>query len=80
MSKIGLSIVVHDDHLPRTSAIARSLADHGMRVDRVVPEAGAIFATGEASDIAWARALEGVIGVEPERGVQLPPMDGQVPQ
>ena len=80
MSKIGLSIVVDDDHLPQTAAIARVLGDRGLHVDRVVPEAGAIFATGEASDIAWARGVEGVLEVEPERGVRLPPMGGRIPQ
>ena len=80
MSKVGLSIVVQDDHLPQTAAIARSLADRGLHVERVVPEAGAIYATGEMSDIAWARLVEGVLGVEPEGGLRLPPLDGRVPQ
>lgn len=80
MSKLNVSIVVDDAHLSATESIARELSAHGMRVERVVAEVGAIYASGEAADIAWARRLEGVLEVEPEREVRLPPLDGRVPQ
>lgn len=80
MSRLNVSIVVDDAHLGSTESIARELSAHGLRVERVVAEAGAIYATGEAADIAWARRLEGVLEVQPERGVRLPPLDGRVPQ
>ena len=80
MTKLELSIVVDDAHLGQTEAIARSIGARGLRIDRVVPEAGAIFATGETSDIDAVRRMEGVLGVEPERAVALPPLDGRIPQ
>ena len=80
MARLGIAIVIDDHHLARTEAIARSIGARGLRIDRVVPEAGAIYATGEASDIDDLRAMEGVLGVEPERGVALPPLDGRIPQ
>ena len=80
MAKLGIAIVIEDDHLARTEAIARTIGAQGLRIDRVVAEAGAIYATGEASDIAALRRMEGVLGVEPERRVALPPLDGRIPQ
>ena len=79
-TRFGLSIVVDDAHLSRTDAIARSLRAQGLSVDRVVAEAGAIYATGDASDMDRARRIEGVLAVEPERGVRLPRLDGRIPQ
>ena len=80
MSRQSVSIVVDDADLGATGPIAPELSAHGLSVERVVAAAGAIYATGEAADIAWARGLEGVLEVEPERGVRLPPLDGRVPQ
>ena len=80
MSKLGLAIVVDDAHLTRTEAIARSIGAHGLSIERVVPEAGAIYATGDSADIDAVRRIEGVLGVEEERPVILPPRDARIPQ
>lgn len=78
--RLGLSIVIDDEHLAQTEAIAGLLRAQGLDVGRVVPEAGAIYATGDAADMDRARRVEGVIEVTPEPSVQLPPLDGRVPQ
>jgi hypothetical protein len=80
----GLAIVVDDAHLGETQAIADALGRQGLAVERVVPEAGAIYARGPADEIerhiARARDMEGVLEVRPEEAVRLPPMDGDAPQ
>ena len=83
-ARVGVAVVIEDAHLGRTEAIARDLAGLGLLVNRVVPEAGAIFATAEAEGVeralSGARALSGVLEARPEGAVGLPPMSGQVPQ
>ena len=79
-----LAIVVGDADMARTEAIARALGEGGLLVDRVVAEAGAIFAHGPSEDIerhiARARGLDGVAEVRREEAVHLPPMEDDAPQ
>lgn len=80
----GLAIVVEDAHMARTEAIADALGREGLAVDRVVPEAGAIYAHGPTGEIeghiARARGMEGVLDVRPEETLRVPPMDRDSPR
>ena len=76
----AFSVLVDDAHLKTTGAIAREIRSFGFVVDRVVPEAGAIRAIGDANRAATIRVILGVIEVKPEATVSLPPSDPKVPQ
>ena len=80
MPRISLSITVDDAHLDHTEAIARELRAHGFEVQRIVPEAGAIQATGQESGLDAVKRIAGVCRVRPERSFRLPPMSGSIPQ
>jgi hypothetical protein len=76
----AFSVLVDDAHIKTTVAIAREIREYGFVVDRVVPEAGAIRAIGDASRAATIRGIAGVLEVKPEATVSLPPADGKIPQ
>jgi hypothetical protein len=76
----AFSVLVDDAHLKTTGAIVREIRSFGFVVDRVVPEAGAIRAVGDASRAATIRGIDGVIEVKPEATVTLPPMSDKIPQ
>jgi hypothetical protein len=76
----AFSVLVDDAHIKTTVAIAREIREYGFVVDRVVPEAGAIRAIGDASRAGTIRGIAGVLEVKPEATVSLPPADGKIPQ
>lgn len=80
----SLAIIVDDAHVAETDAIAKSLVSDGVQVRRVIPQAGAIYATtpidSMSSLAAKLRRIEGIAEVRPEGRVQLPPVDALVPQ
>lgn len=80
MPRISLSITIDDAHLSQTEAIVHAIRACGLEVQRVVPEAGAIQATGEESDLDAVKRISGVQRVRPERAYQLPPLRGSIPQ
>lgn len=81
MPRISLSITIDDAHLGQTEAIARAVRACGLEIQRIVPEAGAIQATGQAEcDLDAVRRISGVQRVRRERSYQLPPMTGSIPQ
>jgi hypothetical protein len=79
MTPRAYSILVDDAHLASTAAIAAKIGAKGMTIDRVVPEAGAIRATGDARKAAAVRKIAGVAAVEEERVCRLAPIDGRIP-
>ena len=76
----AFSVLVDDAHITTTVAIAHEISGYGFVVDRVVPEAGAIRAIGDASRAATIRGIAGVLEVKPEATVTLPPMSDKIPQ
>lgn len=80
MPNVSLSITVDDAHLTKTEAIAHEIRACGLEVQRIVPEAGAIQATGQESDLEVVRRITGVVRVRAERTYRLPPMSGSIPQ
>ncbi|WP_111431236.1 hypothetical protein [Rhodobacteraceae bacterium DSL-40] len=80
MAKISITITVDDAHLSATAAIAEVVHAQGFVIERVVPEAGAIRATGGEECLDRIRAIEGVLEAVPERGCSLPPMRRGIPQ
>lgn len=80
MAKLSFSIMVDEAHLQQTQMIAETIGRQGMRIDGVVPEAGAIRAFGEESEIEALRRIDGVLEVTPERQYVLPPFDPEIPQ
>ena len=74
-----VTVLVADDHLAAIDEVAAALQRAGLRLDRVLPAAGAI--TGTIDDAAAMEALgavEGVAAVEPAQEIQLPPPDEPV--
>jgi hypothetical protein len=76
----AFSVLVDDAHIEMVGAIVREIRSCGFVVDRVVPEAGAIRAIGDASCAANIRGIVGVMEVKPEPTVTLPPMSDRIPQ
>jgi hypothetical protein len=72
----GVTVLVDDDHLGAIDEVAAALERAGLRVDAVLPAAGAI--TGSIGEPAALAAVEGVAAIEPAREFRLPPPDEQV--
>lgn len=58
--------------------IAEQLARAGLRIDDVLAELATIIGTVEAGDLRALESVPGVLEVEPERSVRLPPPDSPV--
>ena len=74
-----VTITVDDSHLRSIGSVARELAAHGMRVDKVMAAAG--FITGSISSPAVKsalRAIPGVAAIDPGTSYRISPPDSDV--
>jgi hypothetical protein len=53
--------------------VAADLKTHGFTVDNILQEVGVISASTDADDLASVQSLQGVLAVEEDQEVQLPP-------
>ena len=77
--RVQVSVLVDDDHLPAIEELASELGRAGLAVGQTLQSVGVI--TGSVSDSGQTDALRqipGVVGVEVNREVQLPPPDAPV--
>jgi hypothetical protein len=80
MDEVKLTVTVDDDHIASTETLASTLQSHGFHVDRLIPEAGAIFGTATREVATQLRSVDGVQDVRPTRGYQLPEFSSNIPQ
>ncbi len=76
---VQVNVLVDDEHLPAIDEVASALGEAGLTVAQTLRSVGVI--TGSVSDSGQTDALRqiaGVVGVEVNREVQLPPPDAPV--
>lgn len=71
-----VTVSVDDEHLPAIETVVAELSAHGMQVDQVLAMVGLV--TGRAHDAAALRTVAGVVSVDAETRVQLPPPEEDV--
>jgi hypothetical protein len=73
MSLVTVSVAVDEAHQAQIMEVAAALQAHGMKVEQTMPTIGVITGTVDSSQINGLSQVEGVMAVEQEQGVQLPP-------
>lgn len=76
---VEVNVLVDDDHLPKIDEVASALGREGLAVGKTLRSVGVI--TGSVADSGVTEALRkiaGVVGVEVNRDVKLPPPDAPV--
>ena len=76
---VEVNVLVDDEHLPSIDEVASALGRAGLAVAQTLRSVGVI--TGSVADSGQTEALRqvaGVVGVEVNRDVQLPPPDAPV--
>ena len=76
---VEVNVLVDDDHLATIDEVASALSREGLAVKKTLRSVGVI--TGAVADTGVTDALgavAGVVGVEVNREVQLPPPDAPV--
>lgn len=78
MARVSVSCSVDDEHLPSIGAVAEALRERGLDVAQVLDGVGVI--TGEVADDRRGALQEvpGVLSVDADLPVQLPPPDSPV--
>ncbi|HEY0331443.1 MAG TPA: hypothetical protein VGC77_20380 [Rhodopseudomonas sp.] len=80
MAEIGILVMVDKDRRADLDEVAKSLEQRGLRVEQKLSRFRTITGVGESSLIDQLRTVDGVESVRPQQGVQLPPMDDDIPQ
>lgn len=73
-----VTVTVDDAHAGALHAVARRLSEIGFDVDQVLGAVGVITGSVDAAGLPLVEGVEGVAGVELQRGVQLAPPDSDV--
>ena len=76
---VEVNVLIDDEHLPKIDEVASALGREGLAVAKTLRSVGVI--TGSVADSGLTDALRqvaGVVGVEVNRDVQLPPPDAPV--
>ena len=71
-------VTVDDAHLADLDAVVASLRERGLQVDQVLAEIGVITGRLPTGQSLAVLHVDGVVGVEQARRVQLPPPDAPV--
>lgn len=80
MANTSLKVRIRDSEIGRTEQIGKQAENAGLKVRTIIPELGLIYGEGKEELIRQLPQLQGVEIVEPEGGVQLPPLTEKVPQ
>lgn len=70
-------VTLDDAHLKETKSVATKLRERGMQVDEVLDQIGTITGSYDKSPSGLGK-IEGVMSVEEQPQVQLPPPDSDV--
>ena len=73
-----ITISVADDAIERIDEVVAALESGGMRVEQVLRPVGLITGSVDTQQMQALGGVAGVIAVEPQRTVQLPPPDTDV--
>ncbi|WP_291418589.1 hypothetical protein [Actinophytocola sp.] len=71
-------VSVADEALAEMSAVVDALRRAGLAVTEVLPSVGVVTGTVDSDTMPSLSAVPGVLAVEPDRGIQLPPPDSPV--
>lgn len=71
-------VTVDDDAMPRIHDVAKQLGSAGLKVSKVMPLTGVITGHFSGQALSVLQGVTGVMSVELEQGVQLPPSDADV--
>lgn len=75
MSKVKVSVCIHDDHIDRIGQVSDSLRASGMDIEQTMPNIGMVSGSIESQQIEQLHKIAGVDSVELEQSYQLPPPD-----
>lgn len=76
--RIPVIVAVDEDHLSDLVAVLDALRDAGLRVGEVLAVAGVVTGTADSDRLSSLSAVPGVVSVEAERTIGLPPPDSSV--
>ena len=74
----SIIVTVTDDALNKIDELAERLKTKGMKVDRVLPATGVITGSAASTKMSTLKKVDGVMSVEEELTIQLPPPDSPV--
>jgi hypothetical protein len=80
VTNVKLKILVDEASRADIPRIEAALKEKGLEIRASIPEFRTILGTGDSALVQQFRSVQGVEGVRPEGGFQLPPMDEKVPQ
>jgi hypothetical protein len=75
---VGVVVSVADDHLGELTEVVEGLRRAGLRVDSVLDAVGMITGTAADADLDALESVPGVVEVERDQVVQLPPPDAEI--
>lgn len=76
--KQNVIVTVADSAIDNIGTVESELAAKGLKVSRVMPMTGVIAGSCPADSLAKLQSVPGVLSVEEELAVQLPPPDSDV--
>jgi hypothetical protein len=74
----SIIVTVTDDALNKIDELAEQLKTKGMKVDQVLPATGVITGSAASTKVPTLEKVDGVMSVEEELTIQLPPPDSPV--
>jgi hypothetical protein len=73
MSKVKVSVCIHNDHIDQIGQVSDSLRASGMDIEQTMPNIGIVSGSIESQQIEQLQEIAGVDSVELEQNYQLPP-------
>ena len=74
-AEVAVTVLVDPE---RFDAAVAALSEAGFKVDQRQREIGTVSGRVRSADLAAMSTVDGVMAVEPERGIQLPPPDSDL--
>lgn len=80
MADIPLRVVLDEKHNPDDPKTKSALEEAGLKIEQQIPEIGVVYGTADQGKLSKLRGVQGVLEVEAEGRIDLPPMSGDIPQ
>lgn len=80
MAQIEVKVIFDVKGGVSADSVCASATEAGLKVERLLPDIGAIFGSCDEADLRELAKLEGVLRVAPEGRFKLPPMSKDIPQ
>jgi hypothetical protein len=71
-------ISIDDSHIDRISTVVEKLEGEGLEVSRSMPALGVVSGTADEARVPSLRDVEGVLSIEEERRIEIPPPDSPI--